>query len=810
MPSRFNMQQIHAIHLELEMLQNFFSQAPVGIAISRGADFTYEMANDYYLKLVNKPYEAIVGKTLDEAFPELNNDFVKELLNSVIKSGQPFYGNEFPFNMKRFGKEEIAYFNFVYQPLRDGGDDTVNGIMVVAYEVTELVTARKKIEDAEERLRLAVDAGELAIYDLNLVTGDVVSSPRFYEICGLDPSETITHTTFLNMIKPGDLPIRNKALEEALKTGLLMYEVRIIWKNGSIHWIRVRGKVHYNDNRKPVRIVGTVADITLQKIRREELEKKVEERANELKRKNEELQQQKEFVETILDSSVSAMAVYDKDMRLLSINRSICELLGLNKKDILNKRFDHVFPAAVNTQAEYDLRRALQGETVHNKMYLSPVSNRYFENFVVPLKDNDNSVYAALVIGRDITENIKASEKLQEFNEELLRVNDQLEKEIEQRKLAEEELKIKNQQLLEAQALAKMGSWEWDVLSNTITWSKGMFYVYEIDPSEQLTYEKYLSLLHPEDREVVANNITTAFQTKQFKSFFHRIITPGGNVKTLHGRGDVVLNEAGEVIKMIGTGQDVTEEKKNEENLMAKTAELEYVNTELEKFAYIASHDLQEPLRKIQTFSDLVRSGKCDDATSQKYLDKINGAAKRMSALIKDVLNYSRLSKADELFSRTDLNNIIEMVKSDFELLIAEKKAEIRSDSLPVIKGIPAQLSQLFSNLISNSLKFCDKSPVITICCNYLLQNKIKEKFIKAPASRYVEIIFRDNGIGFEQEYAEQIFNIFQRLNTHSSYTGTGIGLAICKKIAENHKGFIIAESESGRGAIFKVYLPLE
>ena|GEM_PF-5274552 len=802
------MQSTQTSGLEFEMLQNFFAQAPVGIAIVKGAEYTFEMVNENYVKLVNKSYNALIGKTLDEAFPELNNEVVKELLNGVMQSGKPFFGNEFPFTMKRFGKEEIAYFNFVYQPLRDD-DDAVNGIMVVAYEVTEQVISRKRIEDAEERLRLAVEAGELAIYDYNLVTGKVVSSPRLFEICGFEISSNFNHADFLAMIKPEDLPIRNKAFEKAIKTGLLMYEVRITWSDKSTHWIRVRGKVHYNEKGEAVRVVGTIMDITLQKTAGEELEKKVEERASELKKKNEELQRQKEFAEVILDSSVSAIAVYDKEAKLVSVNKIACELYNVRKDEVLNRKLIDIFPAAKGTQAEHDINKALSGEAVHNKVYYSFLAKRYFENFFIPLKDEHGEVYAILSIGRDITELIEASNKLQQSHDELLNLNQQLEKEIEQRRLAEEQLRIKNQQLIEAQELAKIGSWEWDVGKNKVAWSQGMYRVYEMDTSEELTYEIFLKNVHPDDREFVAEKIKTAFETKKFNEFYHRIITPAGNIKTIHARGDIVLDEAGNITKMIGTGQDVTLEKKIEADLISKSSELEYMNNQLQKFAYIASHDLQEPLRKITTFSEFLRSNEFEETVSKKYLDKINSSARRLSVLIKDVLNYSRLSKADELFAEIDLNEVLIMVKNDYELLINEKNVVIESDDLPVIKGIPTQVAQLFSNLIGNAIKFCDATPVIEIRSNITTGGEIKNFITADSSASFLELIFKDNGIGFEQEYAEQIFDIFQRLNSSHQYSGTGIGLALCKKIVENHKGYIAAESELHKGSTFKVYLPL-
>lgn len=259
-----------------------------------------------------------------------------------------------------------------------------------------------------------------------------------------------------------------------------------------------------------------------------------------------------------------------------------------------------------------------------------------------------------------------------------------------------------------------------------------------------------------------------------------------------------------------------------EQKVRARTAELENANgklevvneklvrsnSDLEQFAYVASHDLQEPLRKIQIFTEMAEKN-VKDESSATYFEKIHSSAKRMTELIKSVLNYSRLSKTGEQFEQVDLNQIVENTKTDFELLITEKKAVIKNDTLPVIQGIPLQLNQLFLNLFSNSLKFSSGNPVITISSRILDDKETKQfDFLHAGKSPYVEIVFSDNGIGFEQQYADQIFTIFQRLHDKRSYEGTGIGLALCKKIVENHHGFITAKSELGEGAAFYIYLP--
>jgi signal transduction histidine kinase len=258
-----------------------------------------------------------------------------------------------------------------------------------------------------------------------------------------------------------------------------------------------------------------------------------------------------------------------------------------------------------------------------------------------------------------------------------------------------------------------------------------------------------------------------------------------------------------DAVDILQQGADELEKKVKE-----RTAELQRKNNELEQFAYIASHDLQEPLRKIRTFSELLQKSLEEGTPVNHYFDKIQSSAARMTNLIKDVLNYSRLSNIDESFTDVDLNVILQNVKTDLELLIEQKKATISNQSLPVVKGIPSQLQQLFANLISNSLKFCDINPHISINASLLSKDEIQLYPELHDDTSYIKLAFTDNGIGFEQQFSERIFAIFQRLNERKAYAGTGIGLALCKKIVGNHNGVIRAEGMLNKGAIFTIILP--
>jgi hypothetical protein len=276
----------------------------------------------------------------------------------------------------------------------------------------------------------------------------------------------------------------------------------------------------------------------------------------------------------------------------------------------------------------------------------------------------------------------------------------------------------------------------------------------------------------------------------------------------------------GVLVVSVDVSEQVLARQQIEEVVTERTKELELANNNLQKsnaelaqFAYIASHDLQEPLRKISTFTQMLekRIENKLDSQSKNYVNKIISSTFRMNTLIRDVLAYSELVKETEIFAEVNLNQIVESVITDFELLIEQKEATIEYDTLPVVEAIPLQMSQLFSNLIGNSLKFTRKEhkPIIKISFSVLTEGEINNSQLDTSIG-YYKIQVRDNGIGFKEEQSEHIFNIFQRLHRKSEYEGTGIGLAMCKKIAINHHGDLNAKGSSENGAVFNAILPIK
>ncbi|HUQ67841.1 MAG TPA: ATP-binding protein [Flavitalea sp.] len=290
-------------------------------------------------------------------------------------------------------------------------------------------------------------------------------------------------------------------------------------------------------------------------------------------------------------------------------------------------------------------------------------------------------------------------------------------------------------------------------------------------------------------------------------------------------------NEFGEIYGVINTGVEVTELveaknriKKAEEILEAqvklRTLELEksnsdllHTNEQLKQFAYVASHDLQEPLRKINIYSDRLANShqNINSFNQQLYLNKIISSAKRMSNLIHDLLNFSRLDSSENSFQPVNLNHIAERVKEDFEIMINQKGAVINIGQLETIDANSLQMNQLLYNLLGNALKFSKdhEFPVIDIKSRILSPEEVNDFPELNPSWKYCEIVVEDNGIGFNQEFANQVFVIFQRLHGNAKFEGTGIGLALCKKIVAHHHGEIFAISTEGEGSSFHIILPV-
>lgn len=370
--------------------------------------------------------------------------------------------------------------------------------------------------------------------------------------------------------------------------------------------------------------------------------------------------------------------------------------------------------------------------------------------------------------------------------------------------------------MLDKEKFLGSGSWELILQTGEISWSDGKYRLFGYDPDgseplPQVNLELYKKHVSEDQLQKMEQNWHMFLENLEEHTWEYELTSVNGERKRLETYGKLVRDKDGKAEKVIGASRDVTRMRNYEESLKHKIEELDRSNKELEEFAYIASHDLQEPLRKITAFSERLkdRSGPALGTEGNIYLDRMLVATQNMRLLIDNLLEFSRTSRHNQPFEDVDLSKILAEVKAELELKIEETRAIIECPELPIIEGIPSQLRQLFTNLLSNAIKFRkpDTNPKIRINFSKLSKKEKQSLRLKEETS-YIQIKVNDDGIGFEKEYAVKIFQIFQRLHGKSEYPGSGIGLAICKKIAENHYGVIYAESEPGQGASFIVVLP--
>ncbi len=351
-----------------------------------------------------------------------------------------------------------------------------------------------------------------------------------------------------------------------------------------------------------------------------------------------------------------------------------------------------------------------------------------------------------------------------------------------------------------------------------ITWL-----IYTGRSMEQEMADGWIKDVLPADKEMFLSIYNRAFEDRKPFLIEYRLRRYDGEYRWVKAIGRPTFSPEGQFTGFVGICTEIHDSKimqvelerivsERTQDLLQVNKELKKSNAELQQFAYVASHDLQEPLRKILIFSDRLTSAGDMPAGNREYVDKIADSAHRMSQLINDLLDFSRATRTDGHFADTDLAITLQSTLQDFDMLIKEKNAIIVAGELPVINAIPVQMKQLFHNLIGNSLKFSKErtQPVIKVGARQLSKEEIATIEGLDSNLRYIEILFEDNGIGFSNEYSEQIFVLFQRLNGRHAYPGTGIGLALCRKIVDNHGGKIFASSIESIHTEFHVILPVE
>jgi PAS domain S-box-containing protein len=495
----------------------------------------------------------------------------------------------------------------------------------------------------------------------------------------------------------------------------------------------------------------------------------------------------------IVDSSYIGIVFATPYGQILDANDAFLSMIGYSRDDLLNDRIDWraITPAEFEPQDNAKWKEIIeQGEcTPFEKQYLHKEGHPIDVLLGGALLDGPEPVAIAYIL--DISERRRMEESLKESEQRFRSISDS--------------------------SPVLIGVTD---ASTNATYFNKTFLDFSGMSMEELADDGWMRLLHPDDKHDYVEHYLNAFRRRLPLKAEVRFRRFDGEYRWMLAAGAPRLTENGTLLGYFGILTDITEQKEtqarlenSEEHLQQMNYKLLNKNNELKDFVYAASHDLQEPLRKIMTFSQRLKTrsnGHLDLDTAQT-LERIDNSARRMHELINSLLSYSRLTRESQPFVRLSLNHVVQDVLMDLEIPIREAKAQVEIEELPTISADPVQFRQLFQNLLSNALKFKrpDVSPNIRIYSRLLTGDELAAvcSFCN-PQHVFHQIVVEDNGVGFESRYADQIFKIFQRLHSRNDYQGTGIGLAICRKIVERHNGYIIAQSDVGKGSRFMILLP--
>jgi PAS domain S-box-containing protein len=485
----------------------------------------------------------------------------------------------------------------------------------------------------------------------------------------------------------------------------------------------------------------------------------------------------------IVETAPFPIGVYTgHELRIELANAKMIETYGKGP-DVVGKCYTDILPELQNQEIFGQLRGVLTSGIPYHAvnrrvdiMIGGILKKHYFNYSFTPLYDSQGTLYGVMNTAADVTELNLARQQTSDTEDKL--------------RLA-----------LEA---AELGTYEIDIATGAIRTSGNFRRIWDIDGS--VTQEAIIARLHPDDLHIREAAHRNAGLTGSI-SYETRILHRDEAVRWLRIKGKFITDEHGVRVALIGIVQDITEQKQFAQQLETlvekRTAELQRSNDDLLHFAHVISHDLKEPVRKISVFNGMLEHDYAGvmEERGQNFLKKVKAATDRMAAMIDGVLTYSTINAAGYPAEEVDLNTIVENIKLDLELVIEEKKAILIKEHLPVVEGSPILLHQLFYNLVNNALKFskAEEPPRVVI----------QSETSVSGGKEFVSITVSDNGIGFGQEYTEKIFNVFERLHPKDTYDGTGLGLALCRKIVERHNGSLTANGRINEGADFIIRLPL-
>ncbi len=615
------------------------------------------------------------------------------------------------------------------------------------------ITEKKELE---ELLRTTANMARIGSWNVDLTDHSIYWSPMTREILEVSEDYTPTLEEGLAIYEGESKQLIKAAVENLIAKGEdFDLELLLTTNKGNSKWVRSLGKSEMAHG-KSIRIYGSFQDIHPRKIAELELKRAYRER------------------NTILESIGDGFFTVDKKWTITYFNQQAENILQRKREEMLGKNLWEIYTDAVETDFYKQYHHAMDtGENVLFEDYY-PTLDIWVEISIYP-SDNGLSVYF---------------------------------KDIGVRKLAEQQIKLSNERFEKVTEATNDAIWDWDITNNTIHWGRGfhILFGYEMEKVVHGLYP-WTAHIHPDDMEKVMASLKRIVEDPEAHNWMseYRYLKKNGNYAYVVDRGLVIRDEKGQGLRMVGAMTDITHIKEHEESLKnlneeleRRAEELERSNSELEQFAFVASHDLQEPLRMVTSFLTLLERRYTDvlDETGKTYIDFASGGAKRMKQIILDLLEFSRVGKMMYDMEAIDLNKVLDDYQISRRKLISEKSANLVYQKLPTLHNYGPPIIQIFHNLLDNAIKYTPTGSIPKI------------EIGVDQTDSYWQFFIRDNGIGIKEEYYAKIFNIFQRLHNRDEYSGTGIGLAIVKKNVEGLGGKVWVESTLGEGTTFYFTVP--
>ncbi|HVG12953.1 MAG TPA: PAS domain S-box protein, partial [Flavisolibacter sp.] len=631
-------------------------------------------------------------------------------------------------------------------------------------------------------LEVATNSAQVGTWLYDVQNGTLQWSALHKRMWGFDDSRSDLHyEDWYNVILPGDKEIAFQQIEHARlhrSQYEAIYRIRRA-SDGEVRWMRSSGRYFYNSAGEASTLTGVTTDITEHKKAEEALLASEDRYQNFVRRSSEGIWRiEMEVPVPVILSVESQIELFFRHAYLAECNDAMARMYGYqHSAELLGMRLADFFPSDADTTSyfTYFITSGYRVQNAESRELTKTGESKYFSNNLIGIVE-DGMLVRAWGTQRDITAQREAEEKIRESEERFRTLVETL------------------PQLV----------WITDTQGTQLYTSRKWKDYTGVEPST----ESWSEIVHPDDASGVMQSWSESLTTGKNLNYEVRLKNKEGQFRWFRTTGSAVKDSAGTIKQWTGVCTDIHDEKtlaqKLEELVAERTRQLQQSNEDLQQFAHVASHDLKEPVRKVKTFVSRLEDElqeRLDDRT-RLYLSKVQSATDRMFTMIDGVLTYSTINAQSQVPEVVDLNEVLNNIVTDIEVAIQQKKASISYRNLPQVEGAPVLLYQLFYNLVNNSIKFAKPGVPPVVIITSQTERRQNEDF--------TQITVQDNGIGFEPQQAKAIFESFTRLNSKDKFEGTGLGLALCKKIAERHGGSITAVGQFKQGAAFTVLLPLK